>query len=124
TETVTYTYDHRDELTNEASSVSGAITYTYNTNGEQTGKNGQGELSTYTYDQRGRMVGASVTKSNVTTTDTFVYNEAGIRTRITEGGVERRLLVDAMNPTGYAQDVEERILVNSQWSLVAAYVYG
>jgi RHS repeat-associated protein len=119
-ETITYTYDARDRLQTEVSNVNDITTYTYNDNGDLIAQESEDREATYTYNQRGRMTGAVVTEDSTTTTLTYVYNESGIRTRIIENGTPKSLLVDAMNPTGYAQVVEERVL--SQ--LVAAYVYG
>jgi hypothetical protein len=78
-----------------------------------------GESAAYTYNLRGRLSGAQITRPEVTGSVTidaaFVYDHNGIRVR-SESTVSdpagtreenRYFLVDAANPTGYAQVLEE-----------------
>ncbi len=97
--------------------MSRALTYTYNTNGFMTQQTvtEAGTLEwthTYTPGPEDRLstytrADESVGGSNNITVD-YVYNERGIRVSESIGSNERRFLIDAANPTGYAQVLLER----------------
>ncbi len=61
-----------------------------------------------------------MTTGGQTNTSSYVYDDSGIEVRRTENGTTRLLLVDSLNPTGYAQVIEEL----ESGLLVASYVYG
>jgi RHS repeat-associated protein len=132
TETITDTYDARDRLLSEADSVNGGPSQTtsfgYDVNGNLTGTtNPNGSTVAYTFDLRGRMVQAVTQASGggVLSSESLTYNPDGIRTgsTLTQGGTTTtsRYLIDALNPTGYAQVLEES---NGGGALVASYLYG
>jgi len=99
----TSTYDLNDRLTTDG----------YNANGETIASSG----NTYRYDFEGRLLALNPgTPGEVR----YVYDGDGNRVAKTENGVTTSYLVDTMNPTGYAQVVEE--LVGG--AVVRQYSYG
>src|SRR5579875_3829560 len=129
TETVTYQYDARDRLLSQSDSVNGTTTFGYDVNGNLTGRtNPDGSTVTYTFDLRGRMVEAiAKTSAGVVIYDeSLTYNPDGIRTSSTlsqNGGnpTTSYYLIDGLNPTGFAQVLEE---LDANGALVASYLYG
>jgi RHS repeat-associated protein len=102
------------------------ITYSYDSNGSLIMQVGGGDTSTFDWDLRGRMIGATVTKSGTTTVAEYRYTPAGIRSSVKEtinGGQPTTTLhlIDTLGPSGYAQVVEER---TESGVVVASYVYG
>jgi len=96
----TYTYDANDRLTTE----------TYDADGNLKVSNG----ATYNYtfeDRLSEVNGGAVS---------FIYDGDGNRVSKTVGGVTTKYLVDTVNPTGYAQVVEE--IVNG--AVQREYVFG
>jgi len=128
-ETVTYTYDANDRLLTETKDMAGTTDdrrtiYSYGTGNagtQQTGKevrrytDGSGgllEQDTYGYNLQGRMSSATVDKTGSgggTSTSTYQYDDSGIRVSQTVDGQKTDYLIDAFNPTGYAQVIEEKI---------------
>lgn len=107
-ETITSTYNARDELTQDASTLNGTTTYTYDANGstisEQNPTTGQNVV--YHYDVRNRMDSAD-TNGDGTPDVYYVYDDSGNRVaEITPGG-DTYYVQDDYNPTGYSQVLEE-----------------
>ena len=83
TKTTTLTYDSDDELNSTSSSTGGFVnSYTYNANGEQTGRTLSGTAYTLAYDYEGQLTG--ITQGSNTTS--FVYDGLGRRYSRTAGG--------------------------------------
>jgi len=100
-----YTYDADDRILS---------TETYDNNGNTlvTG------ARTFTYDFENRL--KTMTNSQTGATATIVYDGDGNRVAKTANGVTTRYLVDSLNPTGYAQVVEELASGAAQ----RTYTYG
>jgi RHS repeat-associated protein len=96
-------YNPDDQLSTETYDANGNTTRTANGN-------------SYTYDSENHMI--SMTSGS--TVVTMVYDAFGNRVAKTVNGVTTRYLVDDLNPTGYAQVVEE--LVGG--SVQRTYTYG
>ena len=94
------TYNADDEISSE----------TYDANGNVIATGGK----TYTYDSQNHMITAN--NGQVT----MIYDGDGNRVSKTVGGVTTQYLVDDLNPTGYAQVVEE--VVNG--AVTRQYTYG
>ncbi|MEX2213779.1 MAG: RHS repeat-associated core domain-containing protein [Phycisphaeraceae bacterium] len=133
--TVAYTYDMNDRLLTEASDAdTGDDTFTVYSYGNATGTSGGDatqqtgkkvwdglddtgsviEAVTYDYNLQGRMAKATITKGGDTTELEYAYDDSGIRVGQTETvnsgtPVVHEYLVDANNPTGYQQVLEEFI---------------
>jgi YD repeat-containing protein len=147
--TLNWTYDGIYRLTNEAigsdpSNNNGMASYTLDPVGNRLdenttlpglrsgnfGYNADDEVNTETYDSNGNTLttgGKAFTydsESHLMTMNgnavTIVYDGDGNRVSKTVGGVTTQYLVDDMNPTGYAQVVEE--LVGS--IVTRQYTYG
>jgi YD repeat-containing protein len=71
----------------------------------------------YRYDFENRLIALNAGTPNSVT---FVYDGDGNRVAKTVGGSTTKFLVDANNPTGYAQIVEETVGGN----VTRVYVYG
>jgi RHS repeat-associated protein len=97
-----FTYDQDDRLSTES----------YDANGNTTVSGSR----TFAYDFANRL--KSMTNGSVTAT--LVYDGDGNRVAKTVGGVTTRYLVDELNPTGYAQVVEELVGTAVQ----RTYTYG
>jgi YD repeat-containing protein len=93
-----FSYNPDDELLSE----------TYDANGNVTSANG----NAYQYDSQNELVGMNGGAVRL------VYDGDGNRVAKTVNGVTTRYLVDDLNPTGYAQVVEETGAVNR------TYTYG
>ncbi|MGH8547582.1 MAG: RHS repeat-associated core domain-containing protein [Methylococcales bacterium] len=96
----TFTYDENDRLNTD----------TYDANGNTTGSSGK----TYAYDFENHLSSQNGTQVGI------VYDGDGNRAAETAGGVTTEYLVDTLNPTGYAQVLEE--IVNGQ--VATRYTYG
>ena len=83
---------------------------TYDANGNVLATGGK----TYTYDSENHMISANSGQV------TMIYDGDGNRVSKTVGGVTTQYLVDDLNPTGYAQVVEE--VVNG--AVTRQYTYG
>jgi choice-of-anchor A domain-containing protein/RHS repeat-associated protein len=137
------TYDANDRLitqrTYTAHHPAGVeTTYIYSLSGESLAKTVEGDATqneTFTYDQQGRLVGHI--KHGVTSA--FAYDDSGIRVYSSQSDFNQNTatatlyLVDAMNPTGYAQILEERTataagatipFVDVLFAVTKAYVLG
>jgi RHS repeat-associated protein len=107
----TNAYDANDELLTEVTKTNNTLmatnSYVYDANGSLAHKtnvvNGVTAVTSYAYDLKNKLSG--VTASGLTTT--FLYNDQGIRVRSTTSGNPNHFLIDANNPTGYAQVFEE-----------------
>ena len=95
-----FSYNPDDELLSE----------TYDANGNVTAANG----NTYQYDSQNELVGMNGGAVRL------VYDGDGNRVAKTVNGVTTRYLVDDLNPTGYAQVVEETVNGAPQ----RTYAYG
>jgi RHS repeat-associated protein/uncharacterized delta-60 repeat protein len=124
-ETVTSTYNDRDQLRIENSTVHGRSADDYDANGSLIAKRsgvdtlgaGGSTVETYAWDLRGRMTSATVG----TATTTFGYDSTGVRTTRTVGSnPTTKFLNDKLNPTGYAKAIEESTSAGVQRS----YVFG
>src|SRR5208337_766015 len=100
--TGSFTYDPDDRLSTE----------TYDANGNTLTSGGK----TFAYDFENRL--KSITEGTVTVT--IQYDADGNRVAKTVNGVTTRYLVDDLNPTGYAQVVEE--VTNG--AVTRQYTYG
>src|SRR5438105_14203242 len=89
-ESIAYTYDARNELTKEVSSVHGETDYYYDTNGSQTRTVSGSTTNTYSYDVRNKMVSVDVNG----VASTYVYDDAGNRVEETTGGTATLYLPD------------------------------
>jgi large repetitive protein len=118
-------FNLRDWLLTEETRNDGVLTdtatYGYDANGSVTTRTTtSGDSATDGWDLRNRMAGASVATGGQTNTSSYVYDDSGIEVRRTQNGTTRLLIVDANNPTGYAQVIEEL----QSGLLVASNVYG
>ena len=114
TYTDTYNPNGDDQLTQEVdtlsnNSVNTTTNWVYDNNGSQTSKvvknsgNTIIENDSYTYGARNRMTNATV--AGAASSDT--YNDDGDRIAETAGATASTYLVDANNPTGYSQVLEQ-----------------
>jgi RHS repeat-associated protein len=128
--TITYAYDAMgnrtvvsdsggvttDYATNELNQYTavGAASYSYDANGNLTVTTGPGGTSTYTYDDRNRLVGVQ------TATDTwsYRYDALGDLVAATHNGQTTQYLVD---PTGLGSVVGE---YDGSGNLIANFTYG
>lgn len=94
----TSTYDFNDRLVSD----------TYDSNGNTIVSGG----TTNTYDFENRLIGHGGT--------TMVYDGDGNRVAKTVGGVTTKYLVDTLNPSGYAQVLDEKVGVD----VIRTYTYG
>jgi len=120
-QTVNYDYDRNDRLTQEtqrngAGVVTSTTTYQYggpaNLATQQTKKTtivgATTETHTFIYDERGRLKTSTVEKTGESTVTTgYKYDDSGIRVSQTVGTAKTSYLIDRLNPTGYAQVLEE-----------------
>ncbi len=132
--TLGYRYDLVGNRTNRTSSVTG-ITATNNwydandwldadnitNNGsawfDANGNTRTNGVATYLYDWANRLTNSP----NVTN---IVYDANGNRVKKVAGGTTTLYLVSAVNPSGYAQVVEELTVSGGATNLACAYVYG
>jgi RHS repeat-associated protein len=120
-ETVTDTYNARDELLTEttANGTTTTTAFGYDPNGSQTTTTTNGVLQqTQVYDAQGRLV--QVKNGSGAVEETVLYTAAGNRASVTQSGVTTNYIVDDQSVTGYSEVLEEYqggVLVNS-------YIYG
>ncbi len=115
-----YVYDARDRLQTETTG-SNVTSYTYDPNGSQLIKDAPGaDIETYTWDASNRLSGATINRGGTTTNTSYKYDDSGIRSEVTENGVVTKHLTDSMNPSGYAQVIEQ----TSGGVLLVSTVYG
>lgn len=110
--TTAYTYDNNDRLLTAAN-----LTFSYDDNGNTTRISDGTAFADYTYDIENRL--RSVTESGIATS--YSYDADGNRVEQSGPAGDVAYLIDQMNPTGYAQVLEER---NGSGSLLANYSYG
>ncbi|MCZ2343881.1 MAG: RHS repeat-associated core domain-containing protein [Bacteroidales bacterium] len=117
-------YDERDRLMIETIG-SQQVHFTYDLNGSLTTKTGSDETTVFDWDAAGRMLSASVTKDDVTTTNGYAYTADGIRVSVTEGETTTRYVIDSLSPSGYSQVVEKWSSgENGEPVLLESTVYG
>ncbi|MER5636654.1 RHS repeat-associated core domain-containing protein [Kitasatospora sp. NPDC002227] len=75
---------------NCASAPSGAVSYSYDTQGARTRSSNGTAVTTYGYDQGGRLT----SWDNGTSRSTYAYDGTGLRTSVTAGGVTTRFTWD------------------------------
>ena len=111
TATTAFTLNNDDALTATTSSTGGFVnSYSYNDNGEQTGRTLSGTAYTLAYDYDGQMISSTV--GGVTTS--FAYDASGRRVSRTAGGTTTKFYFDG-----------GRILDEKQGSTTTAvYTYG
>ncbi|HLJ68170.1 MAG TPA: RHS repeat-associated core domain-containing protein [Chloroflexota bacterium] len=111
TATTSFTLDNDDELTATSSSTGGFVnSYSYNANGEQTGRTLSGTAYTLAYDYDGQMTSAAVGGA----TTSFAYDASGRRVTRTAGGTTTRFYYNGGG-----------ILAEKQGSTTTAvYTYG
>jgi len=124
---ISYTYDAVGNRLSVASTVAGVTTttYSYNENdwlsGDQYDANGNTTNSTFGadyYDFENRL-------TNRNNTVTYLHDGDGNRVGKSENGTNTFFLVDTLNPTGYAQVVEElRSVDGGSTNVVRTYVYA
>lgn len=109
--TTTFTLNTDDQLTATSSSSGGFVnSYSYNDNGEQTGRTLSGTAYSLAYDYDGQLT--SITQGSSVTS--FGYDASGRRVTRTSGGVTTRFYYDA-----------GQILAEKQGSTTSAvYTYG
>jgi RHS repeat-associated protein len=116
-----YQYNANDQLTQEVSTINGASStnsYGYDLNGSLTSKTENGSTIVYTYSLANKLNSVAANDA----TNSFLYNDGGIRVRITSSsGTTTRYLIDPNNHTGYAQVLEES---SSAGVLSRSYVIG
>lgn len=116
TTTVTNQYNANDQLLKEVT-LSGATpittnSYAYDANGSLLARtnvptSGTGSTNLYSYDLKNKLSQVA-SYGGIWTTNSFLYNEQGIRVRTTpNSGSPTLYLVDGNNHTGYAQVLEE-----------------
>jgi RHS repeat-associated protein len=103
-EIITYSYNNKDQLTSETSTLSNTTTYFYDGNGSQITKNHGSQSDTYSYDLLNHLTSASVDGVS----SSYSYDESDNRIKSTTGGESTYFLVDQLNPTGYSQVLEEK----------------
>ena len=115
-ETVAYGYDANDRLRTETSSTNGETTYTWGENNLSTYQTekltADGTRTTQTYDVMGRLATVTIDASSTggaVTTESYTYGTDGIRASRTVDGETTVYLYDGMNPTGYAQVLEQGV---------------
>jgi RHS repeat-associated protein len=111
TATTSFTLDNDDQLNSTASSTGGFTnSYSYNTNGEQTGRTLSGTAYTSAFDYDGELT--SLTQGSTVTS--FSYDAAGRRVSRTSGGTTTDFLYDG-----------NQVLLEEQGSTTTAtYTYG
>ncbi len=117
-QSLTYTYDANDRLTNVTGTSGYSLTYTYDNNGNTLTISGSQQV-TYTWDLESRLVGASITTSGVTHTVSNQYDDAGNRVSETVDGQTTTYLNDPNQ--AYDQVLEEYA---PGGALAATYVRG
>ncbi len=110
--TTNYSYDSDDHLVGD-----GSATYTWDANGNLATKTSSAGTVQYTWDPENRLV--AVLGGGLS--DQYVYDDDGNRVQATNAGGTVNFLVDANNPTGLSQVLEERDAGNA---LLASYVFG
>jgi RHS repeat-associated protein len=123
--TINYTYNNNDQLLTESGSGSStySTTYGYDANGSLTSvtRTGSGaETDTYGYDLQNRLSSANISRTengqNVTISASYTYDDSGplansvVTTTVGTGSpttTTTQFLVDARNPTGFTQVLEE-----------------
>ena len=118
-----YTYNKANLLTslvnkNSAGSVLSQYDYTYQLDGNQLSKtDANGKVTSYTYDDLGRLVSESESVSGaVTQTYTYAYDDRSNRTGLTATGA------DAYT-TSYTYDLNNRLLTESRGGVTTTYTY-
>ncbi|MEH2292109.1 RHS repeat domain-containing protein [Nostoc sp.] len=116
-----YAYDANDRLLNETVNQQIIANYTYDHNGNTLRKTENGITTEYTWNYENRLIAARVKDANGAMQQSmqYRYNDNGIRVAATVDGVERRYLIDEMQP--YAQVLEE---YSSNGAVQVEYVYG
>ncbi|HEY4902823.1 MAG TPA: RHS repeat-associated core domain-containing protein [Candidatus Sulfotelmatobacter sp.] len=117
-----YTYDfvgNRKTLSSTIPSLSGSISYSYDNNDR---------LTTDTYDTDGNTISSAGTASTYDFENrmlthesvSMVYDGDGNRVSETAGGTTTKYLIDSLNPTGYAQVLDELV----SGAVTKTYTYG
>jgi RHS repeat-associated protein len=111
TATTSFTLDNDDQLNSTSSSTGGFVnSYSYNANGEQTGRTLSGTAYTLAFDYDGELT--SITQGSAITS--FTYDALGRRVSRTAGGTTTDFLYDG-----------DQILLEEQGSTTTAtYTYG
>ena len=107
-----YTYDSDDRMITE-----GPATWTWDANGQPVARTQGADVVQYGFDPLGRL--ASIV--GATTNVQYDYDADGHRVRASSPSGVVRFLVDARNPTGHSQVLEER---DGAAALAARYVVG
>jgi RHS repeat-associated protein len=95
----TFTYDADDRLLQ-----AGSTTYAWDANGNLASRTAGGGVTQFGFDAESRLV--SLQGGGYS--EQYAYDADGHRVRATDASGSTRFLVDTMNPTGYAQVIEER----------------
>jgi RHS repeat-associated protein len=117
-ETISYSYNANDQLTNQVSSLGTTTTYGYDPNGSLTNETVGSTVNSYTYNVANKLTAVAV---NGTIAASYLYNDEGIRVQTTAGATTH-YLIDANNHTGYAQVLEELPTVGGTPNM--SYVIG
>jgi RHS repeat-associated protein len=124
-ETITYSYNAKDQLSTESSNVNGTTQNIFDLNGSLTRTTRTVSATTvadaiYRYDLRNRLVGVN-SDAIGTEEAVYSYDDAGNRVSRTQGAQQLNVLVNQDNPTGFSQVLEEKL---SNGALVRSYVIG
>jgi uncharacterized delta-60 repeat protein len=124
-ETIDYTYDARDRLLSEDSTVNAHdADYTYDDNGSTLTMTKTGVVTRYAWDQRNRLAGVDANNDgdlNDGGDTKYAYDTDGVRVSKTTGGATTNYLSDPANPTGYSKVLEEK---DAAGNVAVTYVLG
>ncbi len=111
-------FNANDQLTREEITPSSGTAqtnyYAYDANGSVTSRtntpaSGGSTIALYGYNLKNKLSSVATYNGSTWTTNSFQYNEQGIRVRASNGSYTTYYLTDANNLAGYAQILEERI---------------
>ncbi len=111
--TTNFSYDLNDRLSGD-----GSASYSYDANGNLVSRSEGASVTNYAWSAEDRLIGVSATGVN----NQYVYDADGRRVAANTNAGNTRFLVDARNPTGLAQVLEEREA--SSGNLAARYTIG
>jgi RHS repeat-associated protein len=115
--TTAYQYDNNDRLLSETGATN--ATYTYDGNGNTKSVTQGGQTTTYTWDNRNRMISQLTVNSQQSTVSSYTYNDENIRVSSKVGTeAATSYLVDSNRD--YAQVLAE----SKSGTIGVSYVYG
>jgi RHS repeat-associated protein len=113
--TITNVFNDNDQLLKEVTKLNSSLTetnfYAYDVNGSliaKTNVSSNPSTNLYGYDLKNKLSAVTNFTSSGNGTNTFLYNDQGIRVHSSAlGGITTHYLIDANNHTGYQQILEE-----------------